>query len=190
MSITAPVRVGRTYTRARAFPWVLGKIGDFVLWLGPYNAPQLIIAAAGTLLLINTFSWWAGPLGPVPVAVLGVAVWAARAQRIAGRAPLWIAYGVLQRALQPATGRIGGRTARPPRPRVLTGTVLIEHTTAPAARPPVAAAVPAPSPANPRPRPLPRPLPRPRPSAGAGSGGPAPTPLQQMLRERPKAATR
>ncbi|MGW9452444.1 hypothetical protein [Streptomyces sp. NPDC055632] len=189
MSTTAPVRVGRTYTRARAFPWVLGKIGDFVLWLGPYNAPQLIIAAVGTLLLINTFSWWAGPLGPIPLAALGVAIWAARAQRIAGRAPLWIAYGVLQRALQPATGRIGGRTARPPRPRVLTGTVLIEHTTvsvaelsAPAVELPAPMAVPAPSSINSHPRPRPRP--------SAGGGGPAPTPLQQMLRERPKAATR
>ncbi|MFB7030936.1 MULTISPECIES: hypothetical protein [unclassified Streptomyces] len=186
MSTTAPVRVGRTYTRARAFPWVLGKIGDFVLWLGPYNAPQLIIAAVGTLLLINTFSWWAGPLGPIPLAALGVAIWAARAQRIAGRAPLWIAYGVLQRALQPATGRIGGRTARLPRPRVLAGTVLIEHTTAtaPAAEPPAPVAVPVPSSVTPRPRSLPRPRP------SAGGGGPAPTPLQQMLRERPKAAVR
>ncbi|MFE6459698.1 hypothetical protein ACFVP0_19855 [Streptomyces cinereoruber] len=178
MSSTAPARVGRTYTRARAFPWVLGKIGDFVLWLGPYNAAQLIIAAAGTFLLIKTFSWWAGPLGPIPVAALGVAIWAARAHRIAGQAPLWIAYGVLQRALQPAVGRFGGRTARFPRPQVLAGTFLIEHT-GPAAAPPGSAAVLAPS-TNPRSRPRP----------SARGGGPAPTPLQQMLRERPKAAAR
>lgn len=177
MSGTAPARVGRTYTRARVFPWVLGKIGDFVLWLGPYNAAQLIIAAAGTFLLIKTFSWWVGPLGPVPVAVLAVAIWAARAHRIAGQTPLWIAHGLLQRALQPATGRIGGRAARLPRPRALTGTFLIEHTTTPVTAPPVPAAVPAPS--N-----------RPRPRPSARGGGPAPTPLQQMLRERPKAAVR
>ncbi|RSS57490.1 hypothetical protein [Streptomyces sp. WAC01280] len=179
MTATTPARVGRTYTRARGFPWVLGKIGDFVLWLGPYNAPQLIIAAAGVFLLIKTFSWWAGPLGPIPVAALGVAVWAARANRIAGRAPLWIAYGVLQRALQPSTGRIGGRTARVPRPRPLTGTFLIEHTSAPVPVRDSGSAATAPSTA-----------PDSRPRSSARGGGPAPTPLQQMLRERPKAAVR
>ncbi|MFD3535884.1 hypothetical protein [Streptomyces sp. NPDC058664] len=181
MSTSASARVGRSYTRARLFPWVLGKIGDFVLWLGPYNAPQLIIAAAGVFLLIKTFSWWAGPLGPVPVVALGVAVWAARANRIAGRAPLWIAYGTLQRALQPPTGRIAGRTARLPRPRLLTGTFLIEHTPAPVPVHHPASAITAPSTA---------PDPRPRHRTSARGGGPAPTPLQQMLRERPKAATR
>lgn len=181
MTAAAPARVGRTYTRARLFPWVLGKIGDFVLWLGPYNAPQLIIAAAGVFLLIKTFSWWAGPLGPIPIAALGVAVWAARANRIAGRAPLWIAYGALQRVLQPSTGRIGGRTARVPRPHSLTGTFLIEHTPAPVpVRHPAAAAT----------APSAEPNSRPRLRSSARGGGPAPTPLQQMLRERPKAAAR
>ncbi|MGW8767847.1 hypothetical protein ACWGN5_35785 [Streptomyces sp. NPDC055815] len=177
MSGTVSARVGRTYTRARTHPWVLGKIGDFVLWLGPYNAPQLIIAATGTFLLIKTFSWWAGPLGPIPVVALAFAVWAARAQRIAGRAPLWIAYGVLQRAFQPSTGRIGGRTARVPRPRSLTGTFLIEHTRAPA-------------PAATGPAATLHTSPCPRPRSSSRGGGPAPTPLQQMLHDRSKAAAR
>lgn len=86
----------------------MGKIGDFVLWLGPYNAPQLIILGAGVFTLIKTFSWWWPVLGPLPLGALGFAVWAARAGRIGGRMPLWVAYGLLQRALQPASGRTTG----------------------------------------------------------------------------------
>ncbi|MGY3333907.1 hypothetical protein ACVW0K_007373 [Streptomyces filamentosus] len=126
-------RIGRNYTRARTYPWVLGKLGDFVLWFGPYNAGQLVIAAFGVLVLVKTFAWWSG-LGPIPPIALGVVVWAARAQRIGGRAPLWVLYGLVRRALQPRNGRIGGKTARPPKARHLAGTVLIEHTTRPSRR--------------------------------------------------------
>ncbi|MFI8515370.1 hypothetical protein ACIGHB_30000 [Streptomyces sp. NPDC085460] len=197
-------RVGRNYTKARTHPWVLGKLGDFVLWFGPYNAGQLVIAAIGVMVLIKTFHWWSG-LGPIPVLALGVLVWAARAQRIGGRAPMWVLHGLARRALQPKTGRIGGRTARPPRPRHLAGTVLIEHTSATA------------EPAGPTPKPAGRhetlrhPAPH-RPAASArrrgpsapasplapdpvpgpavrtsGGRGPAPTPWQQMLHDRSKA---
>ncbi|MFE3124344.1 hypothetical protein ACFXHD_13095 [Streptomyces hydrogenans] len=199
-------RVGRNYTKARTHPWVLGKLGDFVLWFGPYNAGQLVIAAVGVMVLIKTYSWWSG-LGPIPVFALGVLVWAARAQRIGGRAPLWVLHGLLRRAMQPKTGRIGGRTARPAKTRSLAGTVLIEHTVSPAG--PAERAEPEPAEKAPAPRlaaaarraarpassrrpaataPVPRPL-RSRPApppAGAGRG-PAPTPLQQLLHDRSKA---
>ncbi|MFD4371057.1 hypothetical protein [Streptomyces sp. NPDC058486] len=124
-------RVGRNYTKARTHPWVLGRLGDFVLWFGPYNAGQLVITAVGVLLLIKTFSWWSGPLGPTPVLALGTLVWAARAQRIGGRSPMWVFHGLLRRSVQPASGRIGGRTAHPPRAHGMTGTVLIERTDEP-----------------------------------------------------------
>ncbi|MFB7512851.1 hypothetical protein [Streptomyces sp. NPDC056144] len=163
-------RVGRNYTQARTLPWVLGKLGDFVLWFGPYNAGQLIIAAVGVLVLIKTFSWWSG-LGPLPVLALGVLVWAARAQRIGGRAPLWVLYGLARRVSQPKTGRIGGRTARAPRTRRLAGTVLIEHSSATHGSPTRA----------PAPERVSVPVP-----ARAGAG-PAPTPLQQMLSDRSTA---
>ncbi|GAA3044342.1 hypothetical protein GCM10017562_01630 [Streptomyces roseofulvus] len=201
-------RVGRNYTKARTHPWVLGKLGDFVLWFGPYNTGQLVIAAVGVLVLIKTFGWWSG-LGPFPPLGLGVLVWAARAQRIGGRAPMWVLYGLLRRALQPKTGRLGGRTARPPRARHLAGTVLIEHT-APAAeqldagkRPARAvgaekepASRPAACPERRRRRPNTRitgpvpaaPTPDTSPAGVLGGGaGPAPTPLQQMLHDRMKA---
>ncbi|GHG04293.1 hypothetical protein ACFFSH_37995 [Streptomyces filamentosus] len=189
-------RIGRNYTRARTYPWVLGKLGDFVLWFGPYNAGQLVIAALGVLVLVKTFAWWSG-LGPIPPIALCVLVWAARAQRIGGRAPLWVLYGLARRALQPRHGRIGGKTARPLKARHLTGTVLIEHTTSSsrsAPRPAAASRRTARPTSSRRPsgaasvsRPLrSRSVPAP---AGAG-GGPARTPLQQMLHDRSKAAVR
>ncbi|MDF3141483.1 hypothetical protein, partial [Streptomyces sp. T21Q-yed] len=126
-------RVGRSYTRARRHPWVLGKVGDWTLPLGPYTPAQLVIAAGGIYVLIKTFAWWSF-MGPVPVIALGVAVWAVRASRIGGRSPLWIAYGWALYALQPSAGRISGRSVRERRPRVLTGSILIEETTAPDAQ--------------------------------------------------------
>lgn len=184
----ASVRIGRSYTRARRYPWVLGKIGDWTLPLGPYTVPQLVIAAAGTYALIKTFSVWS-PLGPLPVIALGVAVWAARAGRIGGRSPLWIAYGWLRYLAQPSAGRIAGRSARVPRTRQLQGTILIsttgehapatasarvrttrEHVTGRAAVRHVR-----------RPGPF---RPSRRQAAVVPTPKPAPTPLQQMLNDR------
>ncbi|KUM97380.1 hypothetical protein AQI95_41930 [Streptomyces yokosukanensis] len=196
MSTTAAApRLGRSYTRARRHPWVLGKVGDWVLPLGPYTPTQLVIAAGGIFVLIKTFAWWSF-LGPVPVVGLCVVVWMARATRIGGRSPLWIAYGWVQYGLQPKNGRIGGRTARERRPQVLHGTLLIEDTTPDASRessepgPAVAAKShtrslrPA-SGAAARPvlrRPSRRRTARRAPAQTAVR--PAPTPLQQMLRAR------
>lgn len=132
MSTATVLRIGRTYTRARRHPWVMGKIGDWTLPLGPYTPAQMTIAGAGIFVLIKTFSWWA-PLGPAPVVALGFAVWLARASRMGGRSPLWVAYGWGQRALQPVGGRMNGRTVRPARPRALRGSFLIETTTEPVA---------------------------------------------------------
>ncbi|MGW2748445.1 hypothetical protein [Streptomyces sp. NPDC001450] len=196
-STAAAPRVGRSYTRARRHPWVLGKVGDWVLPLGPYTPTQLVIAAVGIFVLIKTFAWWSF-LGPAPVVGLGVAVWMARATRIGGRSPLWIAYGWVQYVLQPKNGRIGGRPARERRTRVLHGTLLIEDTTpdpgldTPGAQA-TAAAKTRTRTRGPRPsaaasvRPVRRRSGRrrtaaPRPSSPAVR--PAPTPLQQMLRAR------
>ncbi|MGA4844783.1 hypothetical protein ACOBQB_00205 [Streptomyces sp. G5(2025)] len=195
MSSTPTVmRIGRTYTGARRHPWVLGKIGDWTLPLGPYTPAQLTIAAVGIYILIKTFSWWAPTLGPAPLIVLGVAVWLARASRVGGRSPLWVAYGWMVFALQPAGGRVNGRTVRPSRPQALSGGFLIEHTTE---------AVPAESSTAAGPRPASRvaaPAPKgaktgrrwswrrtAKASAVPPATWPVPTPLQQMLRERQEA---
>ncbi|GGO59084.1 hypothetical protein [Streptomyces lasiicapitis] len=194
-SPTAMVRIGRTYTRARRHPWVLGKVGDWTLPLGPYTPAQLTIAAVGIFALIKTFSWWAASLGPVPVVGLGVAVWLARASRVGGRAPLWVAYGWAQRALQPASGRINGRTVRPSGQRALHGTFLIENTTAPAAAEPATAASRSRQVRGAAGAPASKSTTRGRRRWGRGRTArpaapvarPAPTALQQLLRERQEA---
>lgn len=197
---TAPAapRIGRTYTRARRHPWVMGKIGDWTLPLGPYTPAQLTIAGAGIFVLIKTFAWWA-PLGPAPVIALAFTVWLARASRMGGRSPLWVACGWGQRALQPAGGRMNGRAVRPARPRALHGSFLIETTDEPAAA--ASATTPRARPAQPS-APAARPVRaktarrRPkrrraaRPESSAPVARPVPTPLQQRLHERQQEGQR
>ncbi|MFJ8313789.1 MULTISPECIES: hypothetical protein [unclassified Streptomyces] len=122
---SAAPRTGRFYTTARRHPWVLGKVADFKIPLGPYTPAQIAVAAGGGLLLIETVTWWSW-LGPLPLAAWVVAIWAVRRPKFAGRAPLPAAIGWLTLLAQPAAGRIGGRTARDRAPRLLRGGFLIE----------------------------------------------------------------
>ncbi|MEU5436443.1 hypothetical protein AB0G73_24115 [Streptomyces sp. NPDC020719] len=122
---SAPPRVGRFYTAARRHPWVLGKVADFKIPLGPYTPAQIAVAAVGGLLLIETVAWWTW-LGPIPLAGWVVAIWAVRRPKFAGRAPLPAAVGWLTLLIQPAAGRIGGRPARDRAPHFVTGGFLIE----------------------------------------------------------------
>ncbi|WUU10244.1 hypothetical protein OG866_00245 [Streptomyces sp. NBC_00663] len=130
-AVAAP-RVGRFYTAARRHPWVLGKVADWKIPLGPYTPAQLAVAVGGGFLLFKTVSWWSW-LGPLPVMLWLLAVWAVRRQTIRGRAPLQAALGLLLLGCQPQGGRIGGRAARDRPPRPLTGGFTIEG--APAPRP-------------------------------------------------------
>ncbi|MFB8236184.1 hypothetical protein ACFC58_06490 [Kitasatospora purpeofusca] len=113
MSSAAQPRVGRSYTRARRHPWVLGRLGDFRLPLGPYTPPQLIIASVGAFVLIKTVTWWAPTLGPFPVVVWAVAIWAARHSRVGGRAFGPAVLDAASLAIAPRAGRIAGRPVRP-----------------------------------------------------------------------------
>ncbi|MCT9093512.1 hypothetical protein N4G70_32285 [Streptomyces sp. ASQP_92] len=122
---SAAPRIGRFYTTARRHPWVLGKVADFKIPLGPYTPAQIAVAAVGGLLLIETVTWWSW-LGPLPLAAWVVAIWAVRRPKFAGRAPLPAAVGWLTLVAQPAAGRIGGRTARDRAPRLLRGGFPIE----------------------------------------------------------------
>ncbi|MCW8384102.1 hypothetical protein [Streptomyces justiciae] len=129
--VSAP-RVGRYYTAARRHPWVLGKVADWKIPLGPYTPAQLAVAVGGGFVLFKTVHWWSW-LGPVPVVVWLLAVWAVRRQKIRGRAPLPAALGLVLLGCQPQGGRIGGRAARDRQPRTLTGGFTIES--APGPRP-------------------------------------------------------
>ncbi|AYG77968.1 hypothetical protein DWB77_00075 [Streptomyces hundungensis] len=122
---SAAPRTGRFYTTARRHPWVLGKVADFKIPLGPYTPAQIAVAAVGGLLLIETVTWWSW-LGPLPLAAWLVAIWAVRRPKFAARAPLPAAVGWMTLLAQPAAGRIGGRTARDRAPRLVRGGFLIE----------------------------------------------------------------
>ncbi|MEW1568837.1 hypothetical protein AB0454_38470 [Streptomyces sp. NPDC093509] len=117
--------MSRYYTRARRHPWVLGKVGDFKLILGPYTPAQIVVGAVGAVLLGATTSWWTW-MGPLPLVGWVVAIWVVRSPRIAGRAPLPAAVGWLSLAAQPASGRLRGRAARDARPTALFGGFGIE----------------------------------------------------------------
>ncbi|MGW0601732.1 hypothetical protein ACWD11_32025 [Streptomyces sp. NPDC002776] len=124
-------RTGRFYTAARRHPWVLGKVADWKIPLGPYTPAQIAVAVAGGFLLIKTISWWSW-LGPIPIAAWLLAIWAVRRPKIAGRGPLQAALGWVLLLWQPSGGRIGGRAARDRAPRPLLGGFTIEDAPAPA----------------------------------------------------------
>ncbi|GGX56155.1 hypothetical protein [Streptomyces chartreusis] len=125
MSAAAAARVSRFYTAARRHPWVLGKVADWKIPLGPYTPAQIAVAVAGGFVLVKTISWWSW-MGPLPIVAWVLAVWTMRRPRIAGRAPLQAAWGLLLLGRQPRGGRIGGRAARDRSPRPLVGGFTIE----------------------------------------------------------------
>ncbi|MEV7304326.1 hypothetical protein [Streptomyces clavifer] len=124
-------RVARVYTAARRHPWVLGKLGDWVIWFGPYTPAQLAVLGGGALLLVKTFAWWSW-MGPVPVVLWLVSVWAVRGAKINGRSPLTAALGCLTLLARHPAGRIRGRVARDRQPTMLSGTFVIEPAPEPA----------------------------------------------------------
>ncbi|MEZ0092497.1 hypothetical protein [Streptacidiphilus sp. EB129] len=126
------VLIARSYTRARRHPWVLGRVGDWTLPLGPYTPAQLVVAGVGVLALIETYGVWAPLLGPVPVFALGASVWAVRSVRIGGRVPAAALLGLVSALLQPRAGRIGGRTARDRAPAELFDGFYVTSTEVPA----------------------------------------------------------
>ncbi|MGW0332209.1 hypothetical protein ACWD0J_10130 [Streptomyces sp. NPDC003011] len=128
--MTAAGRVSRFYTAARRHPWVLGKVADWRIPLGPYTPAQIMVAVGGGLLLVKTISWWSW-MGPVPIAAWVLTIWTVRRPRIQGRAPLQAALGWMLLVWQPHGGRIGGRAARDHAPRPLLGGFTIEDAHAP-----------------------------------------------------------
>ncbi|MEV5010050.1 hypothetical protein [Streptomyces sp. NPDC055692] len=141
MSATAAARVGRFYTSARRHPWVLGKVADWKIPLGPYTPAQIAVAVGGGFLLIKTIGWWSW-MGPIPIVAWVLVIWMVRRPKIRGRAPMQAALGWVLLGWQPRGGRIGGWAARDRAPHPLLGGFTIEDTPAPGP-----AAQPAPSPA-------------------------------------------
>ncbi|GHB74447.1 hypothetical protein GCM10010377_76120 [Streptomyces viridiviolaceus] len=125
MSAAAASRVGRFYTTARRHPWVLGKVADWKIPLGPYTPAQIAVLVGGGFLLVKTISWWSW-MGPVPVVAWVLAVWAVRRPKVKGRAPLQAALGWLLLVWQPQGGRTGGRAARDHAARPVLGGFTLE----------------------------------------------------------------
>ena len=118
-------RVGRFYTSARRHPWVLGKVADWKIPLGPYTPAQIAVAVIGGFLLVKTTAWWSW-MGPVPIAAWLLTIWTVRRPKIRGRAPVQAALGWVLLGWQPRGGRIGGRAARDRSPHPLLGGFTIE----------------------------------------------------------------
>ncbi|GGP80714.1 hypothetical protein [Streptomyces melanogenes] len=178
----AAVRVGRFYTAARRHPWVLGKVADWKIPLGPYTPAQIAVAVGGGFLLVKTIGWWSW-MGPIPLIGLVLVIWMVRRPKIRGRAPMQAALGWVLLGWQPRGGRIGGRAARDRAPRLLLAGFTVEAA-------PGLAAQTAPSPAGQR-RPAQAPHRRPaaersfaprrtQPAALAVAAGPA-SGVQQLL---------
>ena len=130
MTAAAAVRVGRFYTAARRHPWVLGKVADWKIPLGPYTPAQIALAVGGGFLLVKTVSWWSW-MFPLPLVAWVLAIWAVRRPKIRGRAPVQAALGWVLLGWQPRGGRIGGRAARDRASRPLLGGFTIEGAPAP-----------------------------------------------------------
>ncbi|MET7456268.1 hypothetical protein ABZT03_31200 [Streptomyces sp. NPDC005574] len=130
MSATGAARVSRFYTAARRHPWVLGKVADWRIPLGPYTPAQIAVAVGGGFLLVKTISRWSW-MGPVPIIGWGLVIWVVRRPRVRGRAPMQAALGWVLLGWQPRGGRIGGRAARDRTAHPLLGGFTIEDTPAP-----------------------------------------------------------
>ncbi|MGW1533864.1 hypothetical protein [Streptomyces aureus] len=128
----APVRSGRFYTAARRHPWVLGKVADWKIPLGPYTPAQIAVAVGGGFALFKTVTVWSW-MGPVPVVAWVLAIWAVRRPKVRGRTPLQAALGWVLLAWQPSGGRICGRAARDRAAHPLLGGFTIEDAPGPAA---------------------------------------------------------
>lgn len=118
----------RSYTYARRYPLVIGKIGGWYPWWGPASIPQYAVGVAALLLLVQTRGVWAQLSAPVNLLVI-VAVplllaWSARRLRIEGRPPLRSLAGFAACWLAPRHGTVHGRPHRPARSARVAGTAV------------------------------------------------------------------
>ncbi|MEV6822891.1 TcpE family conjugal transfer membrane protein [Nocardiopsis dassonvillei] len=122
--------VGRSYTRARRHPWVIGRIQGWTLPLGPFSATQLGVLVLSLWLLIQTAPLWTrlGPLAVVPVVLPFAATWAVRHAQIEGRTPLRALGGYLALYTAPRRGTLHGRPVPTPDPVRLSGVITIAPT--------------------------------------------------------------
>ena len=115
--------IGRSYTGARRFPLVIGKLpGGGRILGGPYTLTQVGVMVAAIVVLRVTAPIWAHlSYGDALVYIavpygLGYLV---RRARFEGREPLRAGAGALTALGAPPGGRLRGRAWREPRPDLL-----------------------------------------------------------------------
>ncbi|GJF30261.1 hypothetical protein KNE206_29610 [Kitasatospora sp. NE20-6] len=122
-SIGDDVLIGRSYTRARRSPLVIGKLpGAGRLPGGPYTITQIVTMVLVFVVLIITKAVWAH-FGPGNVLIMIAVPWslafALRYARMDGRDPARALLGVFTYASTPRAGRLAGRPVRRRRPQLL-----------------------------------------------------------------------
>lgn len=115
----------RSYTYARRYPLVIGKIGGWSPPWGPWTLSQYGAAVAVLVALMATRGLWGQWLGVANLVVLlGVPLavgWMLRRDTLEGRRPHRALAGMAAVRLAPAAGMVAGRPYRPPRPQRLRG---------------------------------------------------------------------
>ncbi len=115
MTIDAERLTCRSYTHARRFPLVVGRIGGYALPT-PLTPAQVVTLLGSALLLLATRRVWSVLPGRAEVLVaIGAPLllsWSVRHARVEGRSPLRAAAGFVAYALRP---RLGVRQGRPVR---------------------------------------------------------------------------
>lgn len=120
----------RSYTFARRYPLVVGKIGGAALWW-PMSLTQLGVLVVSVVVLFRTRGWWAhlGALGNLALGVglPAVLTWMVRHLRIEGRSPLRTLVGAAGYLFAPRRGLRHGKPALPTRATLLIGARLYSH---------------------------------------------------------------
>ena len=118
----------RSYTHARTYPWVLGKIHGYTLPT-QLTPAQLGVLFGSFLLLLWTRGIWAHLGGLVNLVVqIGVPMglaWGLRHLRLEGRPPLRTVFGYTAYLFFPRYGQVAGRAYREPHARPARGRALV-----------------------------------------------------------------
>lgn len=118
----------RSYTHARRYPWVIGRIGG---WHLPtqLTLPQLGAMGAGLAVTVETRGLWAHlpPMANllVEAAVPALCGWTARHVRPEGRSPIRALAGVVAYLATPRLGRAQGRPFREEPARAMTCRIYV-----------------------------------------------------------------
>lgn len=115
----------RSYTAARRYPLVIGRIGGWRPPWGPWTIPQYAAAVVVLLVLVQTRGLWAHFPALVNLAAAGglplAAGWSLRRVRVEGRAAHRALLGRASLLLAPRAGVSAGRVQRPAPARRVTG---------------------------------------------------------------------